>query len=153
MHIESKEEIFNNPDILALLATLLVEILWILVNVQQERENARVVVTTVRIQTFEGQFKDARLRGNMRGADMALGDRVSLWGIKHRGVLFVRRGFNHTSQGVVSTNAAGLLLPVVIAAVGFVVLLALAPSWFPAITQMLTSLVKVFTFIFQRHSH
>ncbi|GCE03486.1 hypothetical protein KDAU_08150 [Dictyobacter aurantiacus] len=153
MHIESKEEIFNDPDIFASLAMLLVEFLWILVNIQQERENDRVVVTTVRIQTFDGQLRDARLRGNMRGADMALGDQVLLWGIKRRGVLLVRRGFNRTSQGVISTNAAGLLLPVLITAVGLAVLVILVPSWFPVITQIFTTFFNMYTFIFQHHTH
>lgn len=153
MHIESKEEVFNNPDILASLAMILVEFIWILVNVQQERENDRVVMTTVRVQTFEGQLKDARLRGNMRGADMALGDRVSLWGIKRRGVLFVRHGFNHTAQGVISTNPGGLLLPIALAIVVFAALLVFAPSWFPAITQTFNTIARVFTFIFQHNSH
>jgi predicted nucleic acid-binding Zn-ribbon protein len=153
MHIESKEEVFNNPDIMASLAMVLVEFIWILVNVQQERENDRIVMTTVRIQTSEGLFKDARLRGNMRGADMALGDRVSLWGIRRRGVLFVRHGFNHTAQGMISTNAAGLLLPVVLAVVVFAALLVLTPSWFPAITEIFTTISRVLTFIFQHNSH
>ncbi|WP_220205107.1 hypothetical protein [Reticulibacter mediterranei] len=153
MHIESKEEVFNNPDIMASLAMILVEFIWIMVNVQQERENDRVVMTTVRIQTLQGQLKDARLRGNMRGADMALGDRVSFWGIKRRGVLFVRHGFNHTAQGVISTNAVNLLLPVVLAGAVFAVLLVLAPSWFPAIIHIFTTITRVFTFIFQHNSH
>jgi hypothetical protein len=153
MHIESKEEIFNNPDILASLAMLLVEFIWILVNVQQERENDRVVMTTVRIQTFEGQLKDARLRGNMRGADIALGDRVSLWGIKRRGVLFVRHGFNHTSQGVISTNAANMLVLVLMAVAVMALLLVFAPSWLSGITEIYATFVKVFTFIFQHNSH
>jgi hypothetical protein len=153
MHIDSKEEVFNNPDILAALAMILVEFIWVLVNVQQERENDRIVMTTVRIQTFEGQLKDARLRGNMRGADMALGDQVSLWGIKRRGVLFVRHGFNHTAQGVISTNAVNLLLPVVLAVVAFAALLFFAPSWFPSLIHTFTNIARIFTFIFQHNSH
>ncbi len=153
MHIESKEEVFNNPDILAALAMILVEFIWVLVNVQSERENDRIVMTTVRIQTFEGQLKDARLRGNMRGADMALGDQVSLWGIKRRGVLFVRHGFNHTAQGMISTNAVSLLLPAILAAVAFAALLFFAPSWFPSLIHTFTNIARIFTFIFQHNSH
>jgi len=152
VHIESKEEIIDYPDIFAAIATLLVGLIWVLVDVQQEKEHDRVVMTTVRVQAHDGTLKDARLRGNMRGADLSLGDRVSLWGTKRRGVLFIRRGFNHTTQGVVSTASLGLIVPALIVIVAFVGGIYFAPVWVPLVSHVFTSLLGPFLNLLHRHS-
>jgi hypothetical protein len=140
MHIESKEEVIDYPDVLTAIVTLLVEFLWILLNIQQERANDRTVITVVRIQNADGTFTDTRLRGNMRGADISLGDQVSLWGWEKRGVLFVRRGYNHTSHGVITTSASSIFVPsiIVMAVLGLIILLI--PVWTPLLGQLIKSL-------------
>lgn len=138
--IETKEEIIDYPDLFAAIATLLVELIWVFAQVQQERESGdRVVMTTVRVQTYDGTLKDSRVRGNMRGANISLGDQVSFWGKRRHGVLFVNRGFNHTTQGVISTHSLGLIVPALIVILAFIACIYLAPAFLPSILQHLIS--------------
>jgi hypothetical protein len=131
--IETKEEIVDYPDLFAAIATLLVELIWVFAQVQQEKENGdRIVMTTVRVQTYDGKLKDSRVRGNMRGANLSLGDQVSFWGTRRHGVLFVNRGFNHTTQGVISTRSLGLIVPALIVIVAFIVGIYFVPSLLPS---------------------
>jgi hypothetical protein len=151
IQIETKEEILDYPDIYAAIATLLVELIWILTQVQQERENDRIVMTTVRVQTYDGTLKDSRVRGVMRGATISLGDQVSLWGMRRNGVLFVRRGFNHTTQGVISTHSLGLIVPGILVIVAFIAGIYFAPFWLPfALHQFLSFLGA---FLHFKHTH
>jgi uncharacterized OB-fold protein len=149
--IETKEEIVDYPDFFAAIATLLVEFIWILAQVQQERENDRVVMTTVRVQTYDGTLRDSRVRGNMRGANVSLGDRVSLWGMKRHGVLFVHRGFNHTTQGVISTHSLGLIVPALIVIVAFSAGIYFAPSWLPSASHQFMSSFGAFLNFIRTH--
>jgi hypothetical protein len=149
--MESKEEIIDHPDLFAAIATLLVELVWVMVDVQQEKENDRIVMTTVRVQTYDGTFKDARLRGNMRGANLSLGDRVSFWGQKRHGVLCVGRGFNHTTQGVVSTRSMGLMVPALIVMIAFVGGVYFAPTWLPLASHLFTSSFGSFFSFIHKH--
>lgn len=150
VHIESKEEIIDYPDIIAAIVTLLTEIIWIMANVQQIKENDRIVMTTVRIQTYDNQRRDVRLRGNMRGADLSLGDQVSLWGTMRNGVLFVKRGFNHTTRGIISTHSISLLAPAAIVVVILIACIYLAPAWIPLIGHWLE---LFFPFLHQNVPH
>ncbi|HTK06185.1 MAG TPA: hypothetical protein VL485_03370 [Ktedonobacteraceae bacterium] len=131
--IETKEEIIDYPDLFAAIATLLVQFIWILVQVeQQDKESDRVVMTTIRVQTFDGTLKDSRVRGNMRGSNVSLGDEISLWGPRYHGVVQVRRGFNHTTQAVISTHSLGLIVPALIVIVAFIAGIYFSPVWLPA---------------------
>lgn len=149
--IETKEEILDYPDIYAAIATLIVELIWILTQVQQERENDRIVMTTVRVQAYDGTLKDSRVRGVMRGATISLGDQVSLWGMRRNGVLFVRRGFNHTTKGVISTHSIGLLVPALIVIVAFIAGIYFAPFWLPSALHQFLSLLGAF--LHSTHKH
>jgi hypothetical protein len=149
LHIESKEEIADFPDIFAALATLLMELLWVLINVQQQqRETDRVVMTTIRIQTTDGQLKDTRLRGNLRGATLSLGDQVTLWGVQRRGVLFIQRGYNHTTQSVISTHIAGMMIPSLFILLIIALLVYFSPTIFPYISHLfITFFGQYFSFM------
>jgi hypothetical protein len=151
LHIESKEEAVDYPDLYAAIATLLVELIWVMINVQQTRDTDRVVMTTVRIQTTAGELRDARLRGNMRGANLSLGDKVSLWGPRRHGVLFIRRGYNHTTQSVISTHSIGLLIPAIITILLFVALIYFSPTIFPIAKHTFLSFFSSFFSFFQQH--
>jgi hypothetical protein len=142
--IETKEEIIDYPDLFAAIATLLVEFIWILVQVQQEKEHDRIVMTTVRVRTYDGTLRDSRLRGVMRGANVSLGDQVSLWGMRRNGVLFVSRGFNHTTRGVISTHSMGLIVPALIVIVAFIVSIYFAPYWLSSAVHHLIDLFGAF---------
>jgi hypothetical protein len=142
IYMESKEEIIDYPDFFAAIVTLLVSLIWIMTDTVQEKESDRVVMTTVRVKTDQGQLKDTRLRGNMRGANLSLGDYVSLWGFKHRGVLFVRRGFNHTTQGVISTSAMGVIVPALLITVAALLAVYLVPALFTTLWHHLLSTIS-----------
>ncbi len=47
------------------------------------------------------------MEGYFSGVNMSLGDIVSLWGYKRRGLLIFTRGYNHTSQGPIMTTLQG----------------------------------------------
>ena len=152
MAIESKEEVIDYPDLFAAIITLIVGLIWILVDVQQEKESDRVVMTVVRVQTYDGSLKDIRLRGNMRGANLSLGDKVSLWGWKRRGVLFVRRGFNHTTRGVISTQSVGLIMPALVVLFLLVVGIYFAPTVLPFLEHTFLSPFAQFLSFFHPHT-
>jgi hypothetical protein len=151
--IETKEEILDYPDLYAAIATLLVELIWVLAQVQQEKETgSRVVMTVVRVQSYDGTLSDTRIRGNMRGANVSLGDQISLWGKKRNGVLYVRRGFNHTTQGVISTYSLGLMLPALIVVVAFIAGFYFAPIWLPSAAHHLWPSLDAFFNFWIKHS-
>jgi hypothetical protein len=106
--IDTREQTNNTPDIAGALFALLAEIIWIVPNSHAGREGPdRVEITRVRIQTDDGTRWDATLRGTLQGANLAMGDEVSLWGRRRRGNLLVSKGYDHTSQSPISTNGGG----------------------------------------------
>ena len=151
IHMESREEVIDYPDLLAAIATLLVELVWVMTDTVQHKESDRVVMTTVRVQTYTGALKDTRLRGNMRGANLSLGDQVSLWGVKRRGVLLVKRGFNHTTQGAISTTSLGLIVPALIIMATALIGIYFASTWFPIVWHHLLSFVTSYFSFFHQH--
>jgi hypothetical protein len=151
LHMEAKEEIVDYPDLFAAIATLLVELVWVLADIQQNKEGDRIVMTTVRVQTYNNELKDTRIRGNMRGADLSLGDKVSFWGRRRHGVLFVKRGFNHTTKGVISTHSMGLIVPAIVVLISLVVGVYFAPTWLPATWQAFASSFLAFFSFLQVH--
>ncbi len=151
IHMESKEEVVDYPDILAAVATLLVELIWVLPNVQENKEADRIVMTTIRVRTYDGTLKDARLRGNMRGANLSLGDEISLWGAKRHGIVVIHRGFNHTTKGVVFTRAVGMFVPAIIAILCVVGAIYFLPSWGTFLSHMIGSTFGPFFTFFRTH--
>ncbi|HLG78793.1 MAG TPA: hypothetical protein VKX46_20445 [Ktedonobacteraceae bacterium] len=111
VHIRNEMEFPDFPNILRAIIDMMVEILWIAANQPAHKEGERVQITIVRLRINGGQLKDARLMGYMRGANLSLGDVVSFWGWKRRGSLMVKRGYNHTSQAIITTNMMSMLVP------------------------------------------
>jgi hypothetical protein len=101
-------------------------------------------MTTVRVRAYDGTLKDSRVRGVMRGATISLGDQVSLWGMRRNGVLFVGRGFNHTTKGVISTHSIGLLVPALIVIVTCIAGIYFAPFWLPVALHQFLFLLGAF---------
>jgi hypothetical protein len=125
VHIHSEMEFPDFPNVFRAIIDLLSEFLWITANQPAHKEGERIQVTIVRVRTWEGQLKDARFMGYMRGADLSLGDHISLWGWRRRGSLLVRTGYNHTSRATITTNVMGMFFPglllLVLACVIFIV--------------------------------
>ncbi len=151
IHMESKEEVVDYPDLFAAVATLLVELIWVLPNVQENKEGDRIVMTTIRIRTYDGSLRDARLRGNMRGANLSLGDEISLWGAKHHGILLIQRGFNHTTKGVVFTRAIGMFVPALIVIFCIAVAVYFLPNWASLLSHLIASIFGPYFTFFRTH--
>lgn len=121
-HLESREQINDSPNIFGAVLAILAEIIWVLPNVQSSRDPIdKIEITRLRILSADEQIHDATVRGSLRGANLSMGDYVSLWGHRRKGNLLVSKGYDHTSRSPISTTATGMLLPalllVVIAAV------------------------------------
>jgi hypothetical protein len=43
-----------------------------------------------------GRFQEVTVRGDFDGAGVNMGDIISVWGVEKRGVIEMRRGYNHT---------------------------------------------------------
>lgn len=127
IHLESREQVNDFPNFAGALLALLAEIVWMIPNVQTTREPVdKIEVTRLRIESEDGQIYDAMVRGSLRGANLSLGDTVSLWGYRRRGNLLVSKGYDHTTRSAIATTAAGLLLPalllLVVVAFGYLAL-------------------------------
>lgn len=104
---------------------LLRDIIWPISHEARHLDREKIMMTTVRVRIADGSQRDARVQGYLRGANVSLGDTISIWGRRrHRGAVTIYKAYNHTVQGVVSTSAMAesgqffaLLLIVVI--VGF----------------------------------
>lgn len=104
---------------------LLRDIIWPIPHEARHLDREKIMMTTVRVRTADGLQRDARVQGYLRGANVSLGDTISIWGRRrHRGAVTIYKAYNHTVQGAVSTSATAesgqffaLLLIVVI--VGF----------------------------------
>jgi len=133
LHVQSQMEQPLNYDIAAILLKQLRDFIWVDTHPQDGHIENRdtVYVTTLRIRMLDGNLKDARMEGYLTGAQLSLGDTVFLWGRKRRGTLLVRRGYNHTSKGIISTRSMqapilGIFL-LVLAALAFFVLFSGLP--------------------------
>jgi hypothetical protein len=90
----------------------LIDAIWPTPNEPSSNKEKQVNVTTLRIRTNNGLQQDARMEGYLKGANISLGDTISLWGRKYKGTLVVYRGYNHTSKSVVMTSTMTSPLPV-----------------------------------------
>jgi hypothetical protein len=91
---------------------LIRDLIWAVPHDPNDQHLRQVHVTTLRVRTSDGVQRDARIEGYMRGGNLSLGDTVSLWGHKRRGVLLIYRGYNHTTKSVVKTTASSSPLTV-----------------------------------------
>lgn len=125
VHVQSAEEFPDYPNFIRAIVDLLTEFIWIVPNQPVHKEGEHILVTTVRIRTQDGEKRDVRMQGYLRGANLSLGDMISFWGWQHKGSLIVRTGYNHTSKATVTTHAIGMLIPaliiLLILAVGFTI--------------------------------
>ena len=62
----------------------------------------RVPVLFLRVHDEDGREFVARLKGQMAGANIAQGDRITIWGRNRRGVMRVRRAFSETADAWVT---------------------------------------------------
>jgi hypothetical protein len=111
IHIRNEMEFPDFPNVLRAIIDLMSEFLWMAANQPTHKEGERVQITIVRLRTSDGQLRDARLMGYMRGANLSLGDIVSFWGWRRRGSLMVKKGYNHTSKATIVTNVMSMLVP------------------------------------------
>lgn len=122
----------ENPPLAGLgsFLRLLRDVLWPVPNEVRAKEQEKIMITTIRVRAENGQQQDARIHGYLRGANVSLGDTISIWGKRRRkGAIYIRRAYNHTVQGAVSTSAmigSGqfFVLLIIVTIVGF-----LALSW------------------------
>ncbi|GHO42787.1 hypothetical protein [Ktedonospora formicarum] len=89
----------------ALLFRGLRDIVWAMPNEIRHPDRDMVQVTTIRVRKADGALQDARVQGYLRGANVSLGDMVSIWGRRSRGAIYIYRAFNHTAKGQISTSA------------------------------------------------
>jgi hypothetical protein len=111
IQVQSQVENQLMPDAADFIVKLLRDMIWSVPGDSQTMTPRQVYVTTLRIHTTDGAQEDARLEGYMRGVNLSLGDTVSLWGHKRKGLLRIYRGYNHTSKGVVKTHVSSAFLP------------------------------------------
>jgi hypothetical protein len=117
IHVQTQHESFVSADVMGAIFKIFTDIVWSIAGESQHQHRSQEggrgesMVTLLRIRTSDGTQRDARLRGHLTGANLTLGDKVSLWGWKRRGMLVVRRGFNHTSKSVISSSAMKSALP------------------------------------------
>lgn len=111
--------------------------IWTTPSEQQSKEREKVV-TRMRIRTFSGEQRDAYLEGMLTGANVALGDDVSLWGRMRKGTLITQRAYNHTTRSRVTSNATissgpmlGILVLLLVAVLAWTLWfhIPLLPQW------------------------
>jgi hypothetical protein len=112
--VQSAQEFPDYPNLLRALVDLVTEFIWLVPNQPVHKEGERILVTTVRVRLQSGEKRDVRIQGNLRGANLSLGDMISFWCWKHRGSLMVRTGYNHTSKAIITTNALAMFIPALI---------------------------------------
>lgn len=100
--------------------------IWTSSREQQPDRDRDKVVTRMRIRCFDGERRDAYLEGVLTGANVALGDDISLWGRMRKGTLVTRRAYNHTTRSIVTSNSASSQMPVLVI---LLVILAVVSLW------------------------
>ena len=126
IQVQSQQETLHSFDLLTAIVKMIRDMIWMDPHdhSQQNKEKETVFVTRMRIRTSAGAQRDASLQGHFTGGNITLGDNVSLWGTKRRGVLLVRRAFNHTSDSVVTTRAMASAAPFLLMLVLLLIALA-----------------------------
>lgn len=105
--------------------------------VPEQRNRERIKLTSLRIRNAAGEQKDARLEGYLTGANLTLGDKVVLWGWDRKGVLIIRKGYNHTSKSsIVSSNMHSPAKTTLLAIVAIASLATLIYLYFPEIIAL-----------------
>lgn len=135
IQIETREQsIYHNTDLLSAVLSLLAEVIWSVPNVRSSsggpNDSDRVTITRIRLRTTNQEIKDAQLRGDPKGANLAMGDVISLWGRKSKGVLTITRGYDHTSKSNIGRSGKReMMLPALIVVALILVAFYFSPSW------------------------
>jgi len=128
IQIQQSQELPEYPNLIIGITNMLTELIWLIPNDTMKKEEERLQVTTVRIRCNDAEKKDARLIGYLRGANLTLGDNVWFWGWHRKGSIIVRKGYNWTSEAVVTTHTLGLVMPaltlLILLGIGFLMFLA-----------------------------
>jgi hypothetical protein len=124
--VQNQHEIRRNEGF----SKALVDALWPAPDASSTNKERQVNVTTLRIRnSSDGIQQDARMEGYLKGANISLGDTISLWGRRYKGTLVVYRGYNHTTKSIVMTNTMTSPLPVLLFLVLLVALFFLLSSF------------------------
>jgi hypothetical protein len=105
--VQSQLELRRNTG----LGKAFVDAIWPAPSEQSVNKEKQVNVTTLRIRSSNGLQQDARMEGYLKGANVSIGDTISIWGRKYKGALVIYRGYNHTTKSVVMTNTMTSSLP------------------------------------------
>jgi uncharacterized Zn finger protein (UPF0148 family) len=130
VQVQSQLENPAPPGLSTALFRQLRDMIWALNSPEIPQQKEQVMITMMRIRTSDGTQKDARLEGYLTGANPSLGDTISLWGWQRKGILRVRRGYNHTTRGIISTTAMTSPLPALLLIAGLLIALLLLSHWY-----------------------
>ena len=137
IYVHAQEE-HQQPSLLGAILRMFVNMVWATPGDLRQHERERIHVTTIRVRTSNEVQKDARVEGYLKGANLSLGDVISLWGWRRKGSLVVTRGYNHTAKAAISSSTmsspiSGVVL-ILFAVVAFVLLaymyhIPIIPHW------------------------
>jgi hypothetical protein len=106
IRIQQLQELPVYPNLVIRIVNMLIAFICLLPNRMMKKGHERLQVA-MRIRTSNDETKDAYLIGDLRGANLALGDVVSLWGWQRQGRFTVRKGYNHTSKRAFHVRTLG----------------------------------------------
>jgi hypothetical protein len=126
--VQTHQEDATSGNLLASFLTILKDLLWLS---ETRTGDHKRTITVIRLRTHNGIHRDARLDGEPRGALLATGDNLLLWGRYRRGVFVVRKGFNHTSEAEIysSERGAASLTSLIVLGALLIILLVLFHFW------------------------
>ncbi len=137
IYVHAQEE-YQQPSLLGAILRMFVNMVWATPGDLRQHEREKIHVTTIRVRMPDNVQKDARMEGYLKGANLSLGDVVSLWGWRRKGSLVVTRGYNHTAKATISSSTmsspiSGVVL-ILLAVVAFVLLaymyhIPIIPHW------------------------
>jgi hypothetical protein len=131
IQIQAQEEP-PQPGITGGVGRFFLDIFWSLPNVPMQVDKDKVRVSVVRVRSTNGAQKDIRMEGHFTGVNVALGDIVSLWGYRRKGLLIFRKGYNHTSDGPIQTTVTGQATKgtlLFIAVIALIIVFAFTNGW------------------------
>jgi hypothetical protein len=111
IHVHSQQEVAPYSGLSSIARQLRDAIWYIPSEVHHPYERERVQVTTIRVRRPDGRQQDARIQGYLRGANVSLGDTISIWGSYRKGAFIIHKAFDHTAHGTVYTTATASALP------------------------------------------
>ena len=121
----------SGPDIVGGFFKFIRDMLWPVMETASQQREEKIVITQIRLRLADGAQRDARLEGRMIGANISLGDEITLWGKYRKGTLMVQRAYNHTSEArILTRGSASSPLILILSFVVLVVALYMLTSGF-----------------------